>query len=82
MYELIATAVNTMLYEEAKRTPDVTNTAKVVAGIVATDDRTGNAWVLSWATGTRCLTGSSMRTDGTTVNDGHAEILARRGFVR
>ena len=30
----------------------------------------------------RCISGDHLRLDGTTVNDSHAEVVARRGLVR
>ena len=33
-------------------------------------------------TGNRCITGPQMSLEGHTVNDSHAEIVTRRGFIR
>ncbi len=32
--------------------------------------------------GNRCITGQYLSLEGTTVNDSHAEIITRRGFLR
>ena len=39
--------------------------------------------VVSYATGTKCLDGSTRlkSSPGTLIHDSHAEILARRGFI-
>ncbi|XP_014240993.1 tRNA-specific adenosine deaminase 1 [Cimex lectularius] len=42
----------------------------------------GNFKVVSLATGTKCLGKSQVCQKGTTVNDSHAEVLARRGLIR
>lgn len=80
--DLVARAVATVVHRECQTTPALTPTTKVVAGIVLTDTRNNNAWVISWATGTRTVNGNHMRMDGRAVNDSHAEILARRGLLR
>jgi hypothetical protein len=33
-------------------------------------------------TGNRCITGPQLSLEGNTVNDSHAEIITRRGFIR
>lgn len=38
--------------------------------------------IVVFGVGNRCVTGQFMSLDGTTVNDCHAEIITRRGFVR
>ncbi|XP_048868393.1 double-stranded RNA-specific editase B2-like isoform X2 [Brienomyrus brachyistius] len=56
---------------------------KVLAGIVMTrglDLR--RAQVVAIATGTKCLNGEYINDQGLVVNDCHAEIVARRAFLR
>lgn len=38
--------------------------------------------ILSLATGSKCLPQTSLSSNGTLINDSHAEVLARRGFLR
>lgn len=38
--------------------------------------------VLSIATGTKCLSFSKLDAAGRLIHDSHAEVLARRGFLR
>ena len=37
---------------------------------------------VSLATGTKCLSADRMLLSGEAINDSHAEVLARRGFIR
>lgn len=41
-----------------------------------------NLKVVSLATGVKCLPESRFSSNGDTIHDCHAEILARRGFIR
>lgn len=54
---------------------------KVIAGVAFTT-RDGDCQVVSIASGTKCVSGEKASLQGQTVNDCHAEVLARRGFVR
>lgn len=66
-------------YERAlsKAKPKDKNEWTVYAAIVA--ERENRCWVVSCATGTKC---TSSRMHGCILHDSHAEVLARRGFVR
>ena len=55
---------------------------KVIACFIMEDTETGQMDVVSFGSGTRCITGDKMSLKGDVVNDSHAEILARRGLVR
>ncbi|BES99154.1 adenosine deaminase [Nesidiocoris tenuis] len=46
------------------------------------EDASGGCGVVSMATGTKCVGGNAMVIDGTVVFDSHAEVLARRNFLR
>lgn len=54
---------------------------KVLAGLVVISPA-GAPHVISLGTGTRCITGPQLSMEGNTVNDCHAEIITRRGFLR
>jgi len=56
---------------------------KVLAGIVMTTGPDGQgAQVIGIGTGTKCINGEYMNDRGFAVNDCHAEIIARRCFLR
>eukprot|EP00644_Phytophthora_capsici_P013787 jgi/Phyca11/77288/gw1.40.460.1 len=54
----------------------------VVAGIVLHDASKNSSRVISAATGNKCLGRRDLNADGLVVNDCHAEVLARRAFLR
>jgi tRNA-specific adenosine deaminase 1 len=41
-----------------------------------------NLKVVAIGTGSKCLSESRLGKDGTFIDDSHAEIIARRGFIR
>lgn len=57
---------------------------KVLAGIVMTTHGMSldNARVVAIGTGTKCISNINHDEDGTILHDMHAEVLARRSFVR
>ena len=57
---------------------------KVIAVFILEDLRSGSAvWVpISLGTGNRTVNGANISFEGKTVNDSHAEIIARRGLRR
>ncbi|NWU73372.1 DSRAD deaminase, partial [Pterocles burchelli] len=55
---------------------------KILAAIVMRRGDAGLGAVVSIGTGNRCVKGEELSLKGETVNDCHAEIISRRGFVR
>lgn len=57
--------------------------AATCLGIPNTDNTSCTApLIITMATGTKCLPGSKRAADGSALNDCHAEVLARRAFLR
>ncbi|XP_042537426.1 double-stranded RNA-specific adenosine deaminase isoform X4 [Dipodomys spectabilis] len=55
---------------------------KILAAIIMKRDAEDMGVVVSLGTGNRCVKGDSLSLKGETVNDCHAEIISRRGFIR
>ncbi|XP_075301191.1 double-stranded RNA-specific adenosine deaminase isoform X2 [Opisthocomus hoazin] len=55
---------------------------KILAAIVMRKGNKGLGVVVSLGTGNRCVKGEELSLKGETVNDCHAEIISRRGFMR
>ncbi|XP_053857199.1 double-stranded RNA-specific adenosine deaminase [Vidua macroura] len=55
---------------------------KILAAIIMRRGDKGLGVVVSIGTGNRCVKGEELSLKGETVNDCHAEIISRRGFVR
>ncbi|XP_062959839.1 double-stranded RNA-specific adenosine deaminase isoform X2 [Cynocephalus volans] len=55
---------------------------KILAAIIMKKDSADMGVVVSLGTGNRCVKGDSLSLKGETVNDCHAEIISRRGFIR
>lgn len=55
---------------------------KVIAAFIMQDGEDDPGRVVSLGTGNKCISGENLRLDGSTVNDSHAEVIARRSLVR
>ncbi|KAM4663704.1 LOW QUALITY PROTEIN: double-stranded RNA-specific adenosine deaminase [Discoglossus pictus] len=55
---------------------------KILAAIIMKRDSQDVGTVVSIGTGNRCVKGEELSLRGETVNDCHAEIISRRGFIR
>ncbi|KAI1229878.1 hypothetical protein IHE44_0010583 [Lamprotornis superbus] len=54
---------------------------KILAAVIMKRGNKGLGVVVSIGTGNRCVKGEELSLKGETVNDCHAEIISRRGFV-
>lgn len=55
---------------------------KVLAALIMKTSSDDVGRVVSLGLGNRCITGTFLSLEGQTVNDSHAEIITRRGFIR
>ncbi|XP_036611871.1 double-stranded RNA-specific adenosine deaminase isoform X2 [Trichosurus vulpecula] len=55
---------------------------KILAAIIMKKSDDDLGLVVSFGTGNRCVKGEELSLKGETVNDSHAEIISRRGFIR
>lgn len=53
----------------------------VLSCIVIYDNMSGNHEVISLGTGSKCIGAMKMSSSGDVLNDSHAEVFARRGFL-
>jgi len=77
--DVIARLVESTYEELTKEVASNVSRYKVLAGVVMTrGPLLEGAAVVSIATGSKCISGSHLSMEGDTINDCHAEILARR----
>uniref|UniRef100_A0A914XS50 DRBM domain-containing protein n=1 Tax=Plectus sambesii TaxID=2011161 RepID=A0A914XS50_9BILA len=60
LYDLIANEVHQKFAEAAQSSTEVASSGKVIAGIVLSDASSSTAYVISWATGNRCVKGGNL----------------------
>ena len=58
------------------------SSADVVAAVILLCNDTGEALIVAMGSGSKCITGHNLSNDGTAVQDCHAEVVARRAFMR
>lgn len=54
----------------------------ILSGFVLTCSYSGKSKVISLGTGSKCMPATRLSPHGDSVNDSHAEVLARRGSIR
>ncbi|CAK8675624.1 unnamed protein product [Clavelina lepadiformis] len=87
-HDRVAILVNQKFQELCSDLPDVIVGRKILAGFVMersvhTEAGEERQWsVVSIGSGNRCVAGDMLSMQGDTVNDSHAEVIARRGLVR
>lgn len=62
--------------------PNLNKEWTVLSTIIQHDTIKNSLTVVSLGTGTKCLTGDNLDNTGTKLNDSHAEVISRRGFIR
>ena len=55
---------------------------KVIAAFIKENTETKHMEVVSIGSGSQCITGDNMSSEGLVVNDSHAEVVARRSLMR
>ena len=55
---------------------------KVIAAFIMEDDQNKSMQVVSIGSGTQCVKGHNVSSEGLVVNDSHAEVVARRSLMR
>lgn len=81
-FDLIAALSHNAFLQIAATIADKFAGRKVVACIVMKRGDEDRGQVVAVGTGNRCVTGERLSMEGNTVNDSHAEIVARRSLMR
>lgn len=81
-FDLIAALSHHTFLQIAASIADKFAGRKVVACIIMKQGADDSGQVVSLGTGNRCVTGQRLSMEGKTVNDSHAEIVARRSLLR
>uniref|UniRef100_A0A8C4Q2G3 Double-stranded RNA-specific adenosine deaminase n=1 Tax=Eptatretus burgeri TaxID=7764 RepID=A0A8C4Q2G3_EPTBU len=62
--------------------PSLLSGRKVIAAFIMVNKLDNTASVVSLGTGNRCVKGDELSLNGQTINDCHAEVIAKRGLQR
>ena len=81
-FDLIAALSHHTFLQIAASISDKFAGRKVVACIIMKTGADDSGRVVAVGTGNRCVTGQRLSMEGKTVNDSHAEIVARRSLLR
>ncbi|GMT17518.1 hypothetical protein PFISCL1PPCAC_8815, partial [Pristionchus fissidentatus] len=82
MSNLIQEHSYALFHKLTANNPQAANTHRVLAAIFLHDLVENRLHCVSLATGNKGIKASNLSLEGRSVNDCHAEVLARRGFVR
>ena len=58
------------------------SSADVIAAVIQLCTDTGDAQIVAMGSGSKCINGHNLSDNGTAVQDCHAEVVARRAFMR
>ncbi|XP_023930977.1 adenosine deaminase domain-containing protein 1, partial [Lingula anatina] len=81
-YDKMASMSHQQLHKLTASLPELEEGNKVVAAFVVKRGEADSGQVVALGTGSLSITGEQLSADGRTVNDSHAEIIARRALVR
>ena len=80
--DTIATACHGLYDQLCKNVLYAQSSTDVVAGIIVQDAASGSAQIVAMGSGSKCISSHCLSDNGTAVQDCHAEVLARRAFMR
>ncbi|XP_048728595.2 uncharacterized protein LOC125646393 [Ostrea edulis] len=81
-FDIMAALVHRSFNELSVNITENFSGRKVIAGLIMKMAPEDIGTVIAIGTGNRCITGPQLSLEGNTVNDSHAEIITRRGFIR
>lgn len=82
MFDVIAALSHKAFNIKVLEVPEYMGGRKVLAALVMKRGRDDRGTVVCLGTGNRCISGQQLSQDGHVVNDSHAEVVTRRGFLR
>ena len=80
--DTIAAACHRMYDQLCKNILYAQSSTDVVAGIIVQDVASDTAQIVAMGSGSKCISSHLLSANGTAVQDCHAEVLARRAFMR
>ena len=80
--DTIAAACHRLYDQLCKNVLYAQSSTDVVAGIIVQDGASGSAQIVAMGSGSKCISSHCLSDNGSAVQDCHAEVLARRAFMR
>ena len=80
--ETIAAACHRLYDQLCKNILYAQSSTDVVAGIIVQDIASGTAQLVAMGSGSKCISSHNLSANGDKVQDCHAEVVARRAFMR